>query len=710
MPRDYPSTEAKNSKSDRMTDGELAALIERENENAIGADDYTASQRATAIEYYHGDKSGVLAAPSTPNRSSVVSKDILDVVEWAMPALMDMFASSDDVVRFLPDGPEDERSAEDATNYIGYLMNRRNNGFVTLHDAIKSALVCRMGVTKTYVEEAYEIKEERYEGLSQPELDALLGDEELELLEQVSETPAMLDPSMPPELQTKHSVVVRCKYPTKNFKWEGVPPEEIRIAKDTRCIEDCRFISHRREVTQSDLMSMGYDKKKISGIMSERLDRDDERQARHNYDGSWVDVDEDRDESQRTVVISEAYIKVDTDGDGVAEYRRVVECHGYILENDVVDDHPFSLFTPILMPYKVVGLSMWDLLSDLQEIKTALMRQLLDNAYLTNINRTEVVEGQVNLDDLLQPQPGGIVRVKSPAMMREITTNSILQPGLALLSAIDQTRDTRSGVTETNSALNAESLAKGEMGSQGVEAMMQAGVQRIRLVARVLAETGMKRAYLLMLKLVTQHTNRAEQVKINGRWLEIDPREWKSRYNLETSVGVGTFSRQQQVSNLTLLGQAQKEALQIGLASPANIYTTLVKLAHAMGYRDGEAFFTAPDPNNPPQMGGEDDGSAEAQALIQAEQIKAQAVMQKAQMDNQVKLQIAQAELQSKERVAMFEAQERLKLEREKMMADIAQAQAQIEVQREQIAQNHEHQMHVLAAKQESERESRQEY
>jgi hypothetical protein len=295
---------------------------------------------------------------------------------------------------------------------------------------------------------------------------------------------------------------------------------------------------------------------------------------------------------------------------------------------------------------------------------------VLDNVYLSNNPRTEVVVGKVDLDDVLSPRPGGLVRVTEPGMMREVAVPFVAGAGLELIGQVDQVRDTRTGVTEMNSAVNTESLSKGSVGSEGVQALMNAGAQRLRLIARVLAETGFKRMYYLMLKHVTQHQDRAQQVKINGRWLQIDPREWKNRYNMSVSVGVGTFGRQQQIANLTLLGQAQEQVMPLGLASPANVYQTVTRLAEAMGYRDADQFFTAPQDGQQPQQGQDDPA---ARALVEAEQVKAQASLQKADKDNATKLQIERERIASTERVAMFEAQQKFALAHQQAISKASQ-------------------------------------
>lgn len=194
-------------------------------------------------------------------------------------------------------------------------------------------------------------------------------------------------------------------------------------------------------------------------------------------------------------------------------------------------------------------------------------------------------------------------------------------------------RDTRTGVTETNSALNAESLSRGQMGSEGVQSMMQAGAQRQRLIARVLAETGIKRLYKLVLKVVTQYQDRPAQIEVNGEWLAINPREWTNGFRLRVKVGVGTVEKQQEIQNLMLIGQAQEKLAQVGLVKPQNMYETATSLAKAMGYRDPERFFSPPDENPPPQQ---------PPIELQLEQMKQQGAQQLAQLKAQTDMQLAQ--------------------------------------------------------------------
>lgn len=452
---------------------------------------------------------------------------------------------------------------------------------------------------------------------------------------------------LPPELSVAYDVRVKRREQVVKYVVVGVPPEEIRISKDFRTIDDVRFICHEVERTRSDLISEGWPKEEVMRLPAHGTAEGDEEKAnRHDYDGSY-DLDENSgDPSQEMVLVSQAYIRVDYNGDGVAEYRRVLKSGTYVHENEVTDDHPFALFTPILMPYKGIGLSFYDAVEDLQRINTVLTRQMLDNAYQANIPQKTVVDGQVNLDDLLNPRVGGIVRVKSLDAMRVDQTPFIGAQALTVLGHFAQVRDMRTGVTEMNSALNADSLSKGSIGSEGVANLMAQGGQRMRLIARVLAETGIKRLYKLVLKEVCQYQDRPAQIEINGRWLTVDPREWKNGFHLQIKVGVGTIEKRQEVSNLMLIGQAQQQLIMGGLISPEGALVTASKLVKAMGYRDPEEFFPPahPQPPQPPEA-------------VQVEQIKQQGKMQEIQFKAQADIQVETMKQEAQAAQAMQETQ-----------------------------------------------------
>jgi hypothetical protein len=630
--------------SNGMSDDELCALIDRESSNAVGYSDTMSDARRKGMEYYLGEPAGNLAIPDVDGRSGVVSKDLMDVVEWIMPSAMRLFTGTDEVARFEPDGPEDEKGAEDATRLVQHVIMEKNDGFRLLHDAIKNSLIQRMGVVKVYCEQSSEVKQERYEGLSESDMTVLSQDQDVKIIEA---TPNEYD-------QTTVDVVVERTNTKKEYRIEGVPPEEFAYSRECKDITKARYVEHKVQRTRSELRSAGYPAAQIDDIGSDdNLNTfGGEAQSRQVLtDGTFFDRNGSADDSEEQLTLTEAYIRCDFDGDGISEYRRVVKVGQTILENEVTDDHPFALFTPVLMPYLPVGLSMYDFVQDLQDIKTALTRQMLDSAYLANNPRTEVVEADVNMDDLLNPRVGGVVRTKRLGSMREIVTPFVGASGLQVIQYVNSVRDARTGVTEFNQGLAGSEMANTAIGSNGVQEIMASAVQRLELMIRVLAETGVKRLWQLTFKEISQYQDRPMQMKVNGRWLEIDPREWHNKYRCTISVGVAASSRQQQIGNLRAIAELQERAAMFGLSDPSKAFNTLSRMTEQMGFRDSDQFWTNPA-NAPPQEEGPPQPDPKDVLAAQLKQMDIDAQNMRNEADNQVKLAIAQMQIQSNERIA----------------------------------------------------------
>lgn len=689
-----------------MTDDELLAIIQREEQNATGRDDTQSQDRAKMLAYYMGEAKYELSPPEVEGRSQVVSKDLMDTVEWMMPSLMKIFAGQDDVVQFQPENEGEEQAASDATEYCGYLFFRRNPGFRILHDAIKNCLIQRSAFVKVYCEDDWDQRVERYYGIDAMDREALANDPDVEIVEEaVTEAVVIPDPmsGQPIEVSpASFDVVVQRRARRIQYKVDGVPPERMRFNRDATSLETARFVQQCERRTVSDLRSMGYDEDKLDLLPSNTDDprievEEDERGYYDDTTDSFTYAARVRmDDALREVELKCTFIRVDFDGDGIAEYRYVTHVGDVIFENEVTDDHEFAAFTPVLMPYKAIGLSMWDLLEDLQRIRTVLTRQMLDNAYLANNPVTQVVDGQVALDDLLNRRAGGIVRVKNLDAIREAGTPFIGNQCLTLLDAFAQQRDKRTGVTEFNQGLGADSLSKSAIGSEGVADLMSAAMQRIELVARVLAETGMARIWQLLLKKAVQYADRPAQVKINGRWLRIDPREWKNKYETEITIGTGTANKMQQVQNLQVIAAAQEKLYPLGLVNKENLHTTATRLAKALGYRNADQFFTGvpkgPDGQPLPEQ---PEGPPES---VQLEQVKQQGAMQ-----------LAQVKGQQDERLATIKAQQEIAVAQAEQEAQAAQAQQQAELnaQRDAMKLDQEKELAVFQAQLQAETELR---
>jgi hypothetical protein len=640
-----------------MDDGELQSVLRAEFDDAR---DYHTNQlgneRQKAGDYYLGAKFG----NEQEGRSSVVSTEVADTIEYVMPSLMRIFASTDEAVRFMPRGPEDVEAAEQASEYVNWVLNNENAGFTILHNWFKDALLNKMGVVKFWWDEKVETSTEEYEGLSDPEFALLVSDQAVEVVEHEQKVlqAAVVDPMsgvmVSPQI-VSHEVTVRRRRKYGCIKVDNVPPEEFFANKRARSLEDARFVAHRVEMTASDLIAMGYDRDLVeskAGATSD-LETDAERNRR------FADLakNDPADDSQRTVLVTECYARVDYDGDGIAELRRIV-CFGEDMEvaaNDPFDHIPFAVVSPILMPHKLVGRSLAELVMDLQLIKSTVLRQLLDNLYLSNNSRVVVVDGQVNLDDLLTNRPGGIVRSAAPGMVSPLSVPQIGQQAFGMLEYLDAVREQRTGINRASMGLDADKLQSTT--AIAVQAQMSASQGKIEMIARVFAETGMRALFKGLLHLATKYENRPKIIRLRGKFVPMDPRNWKTEYDVSVNVGLGTGQVQERMQALMMvLGKQEQLLQQLGLqnpvVSPNQYLNTLKQLVQLAGFKDSGQFFAPQiDMQAMAQQQGEKPPSpadlemAKVQAKVQADQAKAANDIKMAQAKLAAEIKLREAEL-----------------------------------------------------------------
>ena len=411
----------------KMNDIEFQGIVRNEIEQSIGHYDTEYSQdRIDAMDYYLGEPFG----NEQPNRSQVVSTEVSDTIEHIMPSLMRIFTQSDDYVSFTPHGPEDIASAQQASDYVNWIINTDNRGFEVMHNWFKDALILKAGVVKTNWEESTEVTTEEYAGLNDEELTILLADEGIEIIEQdvtvVGEDMMLPDGNIVPAPMV-YDIKLRRSKTDGRVNVENVPPEEFLIEARAKSIEDANFVAHRTNMSVSDLVAMGYDRDEVEQYAgTSDLETSEERTSRFE-DIETGSSHDSLDPTMRDVLVTESYIKSDYDGDGIAELRRVLTVGNsyHVLENEECDIVPFSLLSPVLMPHRAIGRSIAELVMDVQLIKSTLMRQLLDNIYNTNNARVVAVEGQVNLDDLMTNRPAGIVRVRQAGAVQPLQVSDV---------------------------------------------------------------------------------------------------------------------------------------------------------------------------------------------------------------------------------------------------------------------------------------------
>jgi hypothetical protein len=623
-------------------------------------------ERANALDRYLGR----LYGNEQEGRSKVVMRDVADTIEWIKPSLMKVFASGDEVVKFEPVGPEDEEQAQQETDYCNHVLMQKNNGFIVLHDWFHDALLQKTGYTLTQYETEKFPKKESYVGLSDDELALVTQDPEVEVLEYSME---------PTEYGPKHSVTVKCMKEYGCTKVTNIPPERVKIAVDwpNVSLAGCPFVEVIDFPTISDLRQRGFDvddEINDGGTNTEDEWQEERRSVQTDIYSDRQDLESDP--SMRRVRTRYVWIRFDEDGDGIAELRYVIIVGTTILHNEETDILPVAALTPLRMPHEHYGQSIADIVMDLQEIRTTLTRGFLDNMYLANNGRYAIDANVVNLDDMLVSRPGGVVRMNG-SVPGSIVPLVHPQEGGAILQAIeyvDTIRENRTGVTKYNQGLNADSLNKT---ATGITQIMTAAQQRIELIARVFAETGVKDLMLIIHGMSIKHGRKEEMMKLRNKWVPVNPRTWNERRDVTVSVGLGTGNKDQMLQHLMMILQAQQQAIQIGVASPKNIYNALSKLTQNAGFKQAEEFWTDPEKNPPPQAPNPE--AIKAQAEMQKSQFEAQQDAQKFQAEAMLEQQKAQAEAMEKEK----DRQLQLEIARMSEATKLAIAEKNIERQRE---------------------------
>lgn len=685
-----------------ISETELKAIVDQEAYSALGYVGKLSEQRRRSLEYYMARANGDLSPPEVEGRSAVVSPDVANAVEWAMPSLMRIFASGDKTVTFEPRKPGDEPKADLATDYVNYLYWTKNHGFKITYAWIKDALLQKNGIIKVYCEKKTETKTEEYEGLTDAQMVALVSDDDVEVLEQSAEPDPMAmqlpqipgQPPQPPAML--YSLKIRRTCDDVAIKICNIPPEEFLISRQARTMDDDTFKAHRVSRTLGELVAMGFDKDRVLKLSDDQnwSQNNSESIERRVYDDEYSTQQTpqtDLDPMMRRVWLIEAYIKCDYEGNGITAWRKVVKAGAEILENEECDGPPFIDMTPILMPHRFFGLSMADITTEWQKVKTALLRQLMDALYLGNNPRYEANPDMVNMDDLLTARPGGVVRSKQIGSVTPLQTADVSGPALAGIQYIDQVIDERTGISSNNQGLDPAMLSKTPVGT--MDMAQQASMQKLELVARVFAECGFANLFRMMLKFVTRYQDKKAMMRVNGEWAEIDPREWEDGFDMSVSVGQNTGNRSVQAGQITQLIGLQQALAQFGIATPQNLYHAAKKLPHVLGYKDADQFFSDPAkmPPQPPQPHPE---QIKAQAQMQIEQMKEQgrqqsdsARMQQEQQLEQFRSQLqAQVDTHRQEVEAQqkaLEAQQQERLETMKIQAQIQLEQLKAQLQRE---------------------------
>lgn len=686
----------------QMSESELTSQVQMEMQQSVAyIDGELSEQRRVALEYYNGETVGDLAILDE-NRSKVVSRDVSDTVEWILPALLKIFYSGDEVVRFEPQGPEDEEVAKQATEYCNWILNRDNQGFTIVYTLLKDALIQKNGIAKVWWEVKETNETRSVEGMDDDTYTLLVADPDIEIISHSQTEPPDLSAGVGPVVAGAaslapgpliHDVEYRKKKEVGKTCIENVPPEEFLISRRAKTIQDAIYVGHRTRKTLSDLIAEGYDKAQVEELQGDDALMDFNMEAVTRYENDLPDDEPEEHVGQnRQVWVEENYIRIDYDGDGIAELRRIVTANQgktiLKMKGKPVNERweglrPFISLTPIIQPHKFFGLSMADIIMDIQTIKSVLMRQTLDNIYLTN-NPRNVTSSYVNMDDYLDSRVGGAIRLlegadPSLSHVTPLTVPFVAGQSLNVLEYLDTVKSNRTGVTAYNQGIDANSLNKT---ASGITQIMSAAAQRIELIARIAAETGITDLFRLILHTVSKYQQKERVIRLRGEWVPMDPQNWDTEFDTTINVGLGTGNKDQMLMHLNNILGMQIQALQMQgspkgpLVTLENVYNTASKIVENSGLKSAELYFTDPMQNPmPPEQPKPDPEMVKIEQKAQIDQANLQLEVEKTKAQLELEKQKQQMEFELKKQQMEFDQQ--LKLAQFQQTAQIAEIKAQ---------------------------------
>ena len=631
-----------------MDDAELQAIITQDLTDAVSyVDSDLSPTRAKGTEYYRGD----LFGNEVEGNSKVVAMEVRDTVSAMLPSLMRVYFSSEKVVEFVPRGPEDIKMAQQATDYVNYIYQNDNTGFLTTYAIFKDALVRKCGIAKFYWTDEEKVHIDEYTGLDEQTLQMVMQEPDAEVkvvvsypdpdadeMQMTTIDPLTGQPVMMPAPML-HDVQVKRVSKDGRITVLAVPPEELLLDRRARSFDDATIIAHRQMATVADLLAMGYDQDEIEeNISSSDLDSNDEYLARQPLSTTFGE--NAANPMMRRVLYIEAYSRVDYDGDGIAELRKVC-CMGSgykVVRNLPASYIPFADFPCDPEPHTspLEAMSIFDITRDLQEIKSEILRNTLDSLAQSIHPRTAVVEGQVNIDDVLNNETGAIIRMRAPGMVQPLSTPFVGQAAFPMLDYMDQIREDRTGMSKASMGLNADALQSSTKAA--VNATISASQGRIELTARILAE-GMKKLFKGILFLAVTHQDKARMVRMRNEFVMIDPRHWETSMDVNINIGLGNGDTNERLQSLMMILSKQQEILQtLGptnpLVTPQQFSNTLRKITELSGFVDANSYFQdIPADYQPPAPPPPKPTPEEVLAGVQAESIKADIQKKAAELD-----------------------------------------------------------------------------
>lgn len=622
-------------------------------------------------------------------RSQIISWDVFEIVESAMPGFMEPFFSGDNIGEFTPRTQDDEAFSDQATDYINYLVKDENPGFLIFNTWIKDALISKIGVVRA---EWVKVEPKRFEleGISTEQLVQITQDPRVEVLEHSAE----LDPNVPPEAVQQALMqgmpppalhdITYTQAQDGRLKIENVRPENFIFTRGAARVDKCRVVGEIVTYTRSDLAEMGFKEAMTVDSFDLTAAPSDDMTTEQVRTGTQIIIEADSaDKTLEEVKLFRGFIRADYDGDGIAEWRQILAGCGEdgILENEEAEGPDYCVITPIPIPHRIIGMAYADPAREIQNLKTALTRQYLDGLYAAAYPKTYVnMDAKVNLSDLISTKIGGVVRGNGPALnaVQPLVTTVVSKDALEGLQMADGMRETRLGIPKINPGLEADALHKTATGVRSVNALVD---KRQKMTLRVLAETGIKDLFKLALRLTCKHQDQPRTVRLRNEWVPFNPREWSPDMDCITDVGIGTGDKTETVMMLQQYAQYMQWAQANGVVTPQNVFEFGVMLAKNAKLKGAETKLLTDPKTQPPAQPQPPIELIKIQAQQQADAQKLQADGQIAQLKMQQDAQLEQVRAQAQREIDINRQQAEAEQHAMKMQqeAQLAQLRMQME-------------------------------
>lgn len=581
------------------------------------------SWRAQTFKKYMGEKYG----NEEKGRSQVVMTDISDTVEWIMPALMRIFHGGQDVVQLRPQGPEDEANCKLMEEKLNFDFLKQNKGFLITHNWFKDALLYKAGVVKYHWQKAESHQKKKYKGLTQGEYENLENDDEFivdEVTPKLVRTEWVFDgfqdvPNDVYEYDVKGRQIITVSKPII----EVLPPEECIFDLKAKDIPSSKIFAHRKVVTKDDFKKYNKDEKDIGAEIANGMN-DPEYIARFDDLGGVQFISPDQNGEE--FYLYECYVDDRDDaGEKVPKKVTIAGDETLDIEDNTYDRPPVCVISPIVIQHRIMGRSISELVEDIQLLRTALMRYILDNIYFQNNGMKVVNPYRINVDDLINGnRPGGIIRttedVDPSTAIFPVPIAPLPQHVMSIVEYIDGIRENKTGVTKYNQGMDSGSLNKT---ASGISQIMTASQQRLELIARIFAETGYQDLMRALVDMNIKFFDREQFVKVNDDWVSINPDMISGYYDVIIDVGIGTGNKEMVFNQLTnmlntytgVMGKMVQPGMP-QIVGPQNIYNILKEMWQIQGFKNVDRFVTDPNtaamqmpPMPPPNPLMEQDGA-----------------------------------------------------------------------------------------------------